>query len=141
MIGACGDNCSLCPRYLATQNGSAEELEKVKELWVKLGLRDPAFPAQGLVCYGCIPENECAYWELRACAREKDVDNCGLCPGYPCGLIQSAFDKSERLHSHAIRVCMPKELAVLKEAFFSKRQNLDRIQLETKGSALDSYIG
>jgi hypothetical protein len=99
-------------------------LEKVKELWVNLGLRDPGFPAQDLPCYGCIPENECAYWELCACARENDVDNCGLCHGYPCGLIQSAFDKSERLHSHAIRVCMPKELAVLKEAFFSKRQNL-----------------
>jgi hypothetical protein len=50
MIGICGDNCSLCPRYLATQDGSAGELEKVKELWVKLGLRDPAFPAQGVGC-------------------------------------------------------------------------------------------
>jgi hypothetical protein len=141
MIGVCGDNCSLCPWYLATQDGSAGELEKVKELWVKLGLRDPAFPAQDLSCYGCNRENACAYSDLRACAHEKGVDNCGLCPGYPCGLIQSAFDKSEKLHSHAIRVCMPKELAVLKEAFFSKRQNLDRIQLTTGQFSIPSNDG
>lgn len=127
MIGLCGDNCSLCPRYLATQSGSAWELEKVKSLWVRLGLRDWTFPAQDLACRGCSPENERAYRELRACAHEKGVDNCGLCHEYPCGLIQSAFDKSEKLHSHAIRVCTSKELAVLKDAFFSKRQNLDRI--------------
>jgi hypothetical protein len=132
IIGYCGDDCSLCPRYLATQNGSAEELEKVKELWVRLGLRDPASPAQEMVCYGCKPENECAYSELRACACAKAFENCGSCDGYPCGLIHAAFEKSEKLHSRAVRVCTSNEMATLEKAFFSKKQNLDRIHGEMK---------
>jgi len=138
MIGVCGDNCSLCPRYLATQDGRAGELERVKNLWVRLGLRDPAFPAQDLACHGCSPENECAYRALRACAREKEVANCGMCAEYPCGLIRSALDKSETLYSHAVRVCTPEELAALTKAFFAKRQNLDRIHLEICDGKLNS---
>jgi hypothetical protein len=127
MIGYCGDNCLLCPRYVATQYGSAEELEKTKALWVRLGLRDPDFSAQEMVCFGCRPEIECAYPELRSCAHKKGVDTCGLCAEYPCGLISAAFDKSQKLQSRTARVCTPKEIETLKKAFFSKRQNLDRI--------------
>ena len=127
IIGTCGDNCFYCPRYVATRNGSAKELEKVKRLWVRLGLRDEGFPAQDMACFGCRPENKCAYWELRACAQEKGIDNCGLCQGHPCELINAAFEKSEKLRSHAARVCIPEEMDTLDKAFFSKKQNLDRI--------------
>jgi hypothetical protein len=129
IIGICGDNCKFCPRYVATQNGSANELEKVKELWVKLDLRDPAFPAQEMACYGCKPENKCAYSEIRACANERDFGNCGLCDGYPCGLINTALEKSEKLRSRATVVCTPMEMETLKKAFFSKRQILGQIHL------------
>ncbi len=131
-IGACGDDCAYCPRYAATQSGSAEELEKVKELWARLGLRDPDFPADDMACFGCKAQNSCAYSELRACACGKGIDNCGLCDGYPCGLIGSAWVKSERLHSHARNVCTLEEMDTLRKAFFSKRQNLDRIHLEVR---------
>jgi len=126
-IGICGDNCSYCPRYIATQNRSAKELEKVKELWVRLGLRDLSFPAQDLACFGCKPENKCAYSELRACAREKGTDNCGLCAAYPCKLINAGFEKSEKLRSYATRVCTLEEMDTLHKAFFSKKQNLDQM--------------
>jgi hypothetical protein len=116
---------------MATQNGSAKELERVKELWVRLGLRDPAFPAQDMVCFGCKPENNtCAYAELRACAHKKGVENCGLCRGYPCAMLNAALDKSERLLSRSTTVCTPKEMDMLNKAFFSKRQNLERIHFE-----------
>jgi len=131
-IGVCGDNCSYCPRYVATQKRNAPELEKVKELWVRLGLRDPTFPAEELTCLGCKSNNQCAYSELRACASEKGIDNCGVCEGYRCRLINSAFEKSERLRSHATKTCTPEEIEVLDKAFFSKRQNLDQIHNETK---------
>jgi hypothetical protein len=127
LIGICGDNCRFCPRYTATQKGDAKGFEKIKELWVKLGLRDPAFPAQDLACYGCKPESNCAYPELRICANKRKVANCGLCHEYPCSLIQAAFEKSDELHSRLKGVCTPGETAMLKEAFFSKRQNLDRV--------------
>ncbi len=129
-IGICGDNCSYCPRYIATQNRSAEELEEVKELWVRLGLRDPVFPAQDLACFGCKPENKCAYSELRICASEKGFDNCGLCDGYPCKLINDVFEKTEKLRFHATCVCTHEEMDTLYKAFFSKRRNLDQIHRE-----------
>jgi hypothetical protein len=129
-IGVCGDNCSYCPRYVAAQNGSVNELEKVKQLWVRLGLRDPAFHARDLACYGCKPENRCAYPELRACAHEKGIDNCGLCEKYPCELTNDAFERTEELRSRAIRICTSQEIDTLCKAFFSKKENLDRIHRE-----------
>ena len=130
MIGICGDDCLYCPRYLATKNGSNKEMEKVKELWVRLGLREPAFPARDMACFGCRPENKCAYSELCACAREKEIDSCGLCAAYPCKLINAAFEKSEKLQSYATRACTLEEMDTLHKAFFSKRQNLDQIHFK-----------
>ena len=127
LIGVCGDHCSYCPRYIATENNNATDLEKVKELWVRLGLRDPAFHARDLACSGCKSNSKCAYPELRACAHEKGMDNCGLCDAYPCKLINTAFEKTEKLRSHAAHVCKLEEMDTLQKAFFSKKQNLDQI--------------
>jgi len=127
MIGICGDNCAYCPRYIATQNGGNIELEKVKELWVRLGLRDLDFPVQDMVCHGCKPENKCAYVELCTCVITKGLENCGFCNEYPCKLVNSAFDKSEKLKSQASKVCTHKEMDVLHKAFFSKKEYFDRI--------------
>ena len=74
-IGTCGDNCTYCPRHIATQKGDYQSLADVKELWVRLGFRDPRFPVQDMECSGCKPENHCAYPEVRDCAAEKKVDN------------------------------------------------------------------
>jgi len=131
-IGICGDDCLYCPRYLATQIGKAEELEKVKALWVRLGLRDPAFSAQDLACYGCTPANNCAYPELRACVSEKGIESCGLCEAYPCHLISSTFEKSDKLYSQTLKVCTPEELELLRKAFFSKRKNIEKKHLEKR---------
>ena len=131
MFGICGDNCLYCPRYRATQAGGDEALEKVKELWVRLGLRAPAFPAQSLMCHGCSPQNDCAYPELRACVCGKGIERCGLCEAYPCALVSAIFEKSEKLASLAVSVCTSEEMKILRKAFFSKRQNLEEKCLET----------
>ena len=127
MIGICGDNCTYCPRYIATQSGSIQELIKVKELWVRLGLRDPDFPAQDMACRGCIPKNNCAYNEICSCISAKALKNCGLCDEYPCQLINTAFEKSEKLKSHAYKICSQEEINLLNKAFFSKKDYFDSI--------------
>ena len=132
MIGLCGDNCEYCPRYIATLNGGSIELEKVKELWVRLGLRGHAFPTEDIACYGCFPENKCAYAELRECVNEKDRENCGLCDDYPCEHITTAFDKSEILKSRAAKVCTREEMDMLQKAFFSKKEYFDNIHQKHK---------
>jgi hypothetical protein len=131
VIGVCGDNCSCCPRYIATQEGSLEALNKVKELWVRLGFRQPDSPARELACFGCGPENKCAYYEVRECAYGKGIDNCGLCQDYPCEVMDAVFEKSENIKSHASSVCASEEMDALTRAFFSKRGNLDKIHFRT----------
>ncbi|MFA5140838.1 MAG: DUF3795 domain-containing protein [Elusimicrobiota bacterium] len=125
MIGICGDDCRFCPRYAATKDGNSERLREVRDFWVKLGLREPDFPARQMACHGCGPENRCAYPEVRACANQKGVAHCGLCREYPCGSILAAFDKSEQMRSRCDPICTTEERAILKKAFFAKRQNLD----------------
>ena len=127
MYGLCGDNCEYCPRYIATQKGTKVGLEEVKELWVRLGLSDHDFPAEDMACHGCSPESKCAYADLRACINEKGHENCGLCYDYPCLLIDSAFKKSEKLKSHAVKVCTQEEMNILHKAFFSKKEYFDYI--------------
>lgn len=132
MIGVCGDNCSCCPRYLATQARSLEGLEKVKELWVRLGLRDRDFSVHNLACSGCTPKNTCAYSKVRDCAYEKGIDNCGLCQEYPCESIMAVFEKSKELKAKASDVCSQEEIEVFDRAFFSKEKNLDQVRSNTK---------
>ena len=126
MIGICGDKCNCCPRYIATQDGSIQDLEKVKELWVRLGLRDSNFLAQDMACEGCLPENKCAYIDLRSCPNLKSCENCGLCIEYPCKLIKRAFE-SEKLEIQAQKVCTQEEMEILRKAFFSKKEYFDHI--------------
>jgi hypothetical protein len=127
ILGVCGDNCSCCPRYIATQERNLEELEKVKELWVRLGLRDIHFPVHDMACSGCTRQNTCAYSEVRACAYGKEIENCGLCHTYPCELIRTVFEKSKNLQFQATRVCTSAEIDTLCKTFFSKQKNLDQI--------------
>jgi len=133
LVGVCGDNCSYCPRYKATKSGNVEELEKVKALWVRLGLRGPDFPVQEMACYGCKPEKNCAYVKLRTCVHEKGVENCGFCNEYPCAFIHTAFDQSNELKSKALRVCTQEEIDMLNRAFFSKKEYFDKIHQKHKG--------
>lgn len=131
-IGVCGDNCSYCPRYIATLSGNIEELEKVKELWVRIGWRDESFSAENLVCHGCMSEVKCAYPELRNCAYEKKLSNCGLCDNYPCELVNAAFERTKNLESKAGSVCTLKEMDILNKAFLHKKRTLDQIHIQTK---------
>ena len=128
LTGICGDDCSYCPRYLATQKNNIRVLEEVKELWVRFGLRTPNFPIEKMSCHGCQPENECAYSELRNCIHSKGVRNCGFCNQYPCEIIEAVFATSEKFKLQARQICNQAEMALLNKAFFSKREYFDQIR-------------
>lgn len=131
-IGTCGDNCTYCPRYTATQKNDIAALERVKDLYIRLGLRNPDFPTEKMVCHGCEPENKCAYPELAACLASKTIENCGLCETYPCALIIIAFKKSDQFRSIAEKICTREEMKMLDKAFFSKQDYFDRIHRKIK---------
>ncbi len=126
-IGACGDNCDYCPRFHATQSGNKSELEKVKDLWVRVGLRDGLFPAENLACNGCSMDHQCAYAELRQCVFKKGIENCGACDLYPCTIASGVINKSEDWLTRSKEKCSAEEYELLKNAFCMKKRNLDAV--------------
>ena len=128
IFGACGDDCSLCPRYKATLSNSKSELERVKELWVLFGWRTPDVTLDELKCSGCRKENKCSYQELRDCVFNKGLKNCGMCTDYPCGLVSAAIGKTENVFRSCKNLCNEEEMESLTKAFRYKKSNLDRIK-------------
>lgn len=129
-LGFCGDNCKVCPRYVATQSGDVEQLKKVATLWYRVGYRDKIVQPEELICHGCSLTNLCAYDDIRECAVEKGVENCGKCENYPCEKVLRAFDQTESFAEKCKEKCSKEEYESLQKAFFSKKKNLDRINKE-----------
>jgi hypothetical protein len=129
-IGACGDDCSICPRYIATIGNDTNELERVKNLWVSLGLRGPNIDAEDLKCFGCRSENTCAYQDVRDCAFGKKLENCGMCPKYPCKKVNAAFAKTEKAFRSFKGIGAQEEMDSITRAFRYKKMILDGIHRE-----------
>ncbi len=127
LIGFCGDNCALCPRYIATKSGDIHHLEKVRDLWVKVGWRDAATSPEEVACSGCTSVKSCRYDNVRICARDKGITNCGECIDYPCREIIKVFEKTKSYERKCKRVGSPSEYQILNKAFFLKKQTLDAI--------------
>ena len=87
-LSYCGDDCNLCPRYIAAQSNSIEKLKEVAALWKKAGWRESIVPPEEMACNGCRTVKWCRYDDIRKCAKEKRIDNCGLCRDYPCKKIE-----------------------------------------------------
>jgi len=124
VLGVCGDNCTECPRFIATQSGDRAGLLALAAVWVKLGLRDTLLRPEELECRGCSPANPCAYADQRGCAQQRDLSHCGQCMEYPCGIATRGLASSDALAERCRRVCSAEEWEVLRRAFFSKRANL-----------------
>ncbi len=123
-LASCGNDCNLCPRYIATRAGDVERLREVAELWFRLGLRDTLPSADEMACHGCSSTTWCRHG-IRECTHEKGVDNCGQCQEYPCQTVQITFRETARCARDARQRCSNEEYAVLERAFFLKRQKLE----------------
>jgi hypothetical protein len=126
-IGACGDNCSECLRYQATISNNQADLQRVKELWVALGLRKPNVDPQEMKCFGCCKENHCIYSELFDCVFGKKIDNCGQCTEYPCAITEAVFKQTEKRRQLYKKIGSVKERDSFIKAFLCKKANLDEI--------------
>jgi len=118
----CGDDCSVCPRYTAHTEA---ELERVAELWHRAGWRNRILPAEEMKCSGCSLDKECGF-HLVECIKEHAVEKCNQCEEYPCEKIRNVLHKMEQSMERCKEVCSADEFAVLKKAFFEKRDNLER---------------
>ncbi|MEA4907977.1 MAG: DUF3795 domain-containing protein [Chloroflexi bacterium] len=93
LLAACGLYCGACYHYRA----SFHTPDRLAEEATRRG-RSP----QGFTCQGCRSDRlymqpGCAQCSLRACADEKGLLHCGLCPQFPCAQLR-AFQSDGRVH-------------------------------------------
>ncbi len=124
-LGVCGDRCDVCPRYVATRNNDAALFEKIRRVYIKVGLRGEDTPLDSLTCRGCGPENKCAYSSVRDCALDRKIENCGVCSDYPCEKMNTVFQKTEDFREKLKQACTKEDFVPFERAFFSKRVYLD----------------
>ena len=95
IISFCGIVCSECPAFLATKNNfSLEKKTEIAKKWsekYRAGIKP-----EDINCEGCTPEtgkkfNYCNVCEIRKCAQEKNVKNCGHCNEYVCEKLNNFF--------------------------------------------------
>lgn len=119
-ITLCGDNCIECPRYNAH---SETELEKVAELWYRVGWRDCIVSNEEIKCTGCSSHKQCTY-HLVECTQEHRVEKCNQCVKFPCGKINDMLERSRTYQKSCKEVCSDAEYGMLEKAFFNKENNL-----------------
>ena len=58
IISLCGDDCAVCPRYLAKTD---DELHQTAVFWKKAGWRDRVVSNEEISCTGCGSKGVCAF--------------------------------------------------------------------------------
>jgi hypothetical protein len=141
IISACGDICSECPRYIATKNNDNNKLQKLAELWFRLGFRDRIVNAEELKCDGCKKDKFCSH-NINNCEKIRNITNCGECDDFPCEKINLVFEKNEKQKLNCLQKCTKPEYEQLSKAFLMKKEVLTRISLERKKQLLKRiYLG
>lgn len=133
-IGYCGDDCELCPRYIATKSGDRGKLEKAAVLWQNVGLTDKLATPEEMICHGCASLEKCHYNDIRNCAKDKMIDNCGECIEYPCEKINAVFEKTDAYARQCKETCTASDYHRLNEAFFLKKRRLDAIHFKCRSA-------
>jgi hypothetical protein len=131
IVGACGDVCSECPRYSLTLADDLKGLEKLSELWYRVGFRDKIISPGELKCCGCRKENPCTT-KINICDHLVEKTNCGECDLFPCEKINIAFQKAEDLKDICKTRCTDSEYQLLSRAFLNKKQILTEINRNYK---------
>ena len=128
-LAFCGNDCNVCPRYIATLSGDEEQLKEAALMWKRAGWRDAVLSPEEIVCHGCSSVSWCRYG-IRECALEKGVDNCGKCQDYPCEKLLKAFERTESYAKNIKESFSKEDYECFQKAFFLKKESLDRVNRE-----------
>ena len=94
IIAKCGLPCSECGAYKATIAHDEELRAEVAKAWSKMYGAD--IEPEDINCLGCHNEevlfSHCNVCEIRACAAQRGLDNCGLCDDYICEKLEKFFE-------------------------------------------------
>jgi len=102
------------------------ELEKVAELWYRMGFRDKIVSPEELKCTGCSKDLDCTY-KVNNCEHLAGKNNCGECEIFPCDRMNLIFDKTDAFALICRKKCTESEYLQLENAFFNKRKILNEI--------------
>ena len=116
LLAACGLYCGACYHYQASFLNETQ----LRDEAARRG-RDP----QGYTCKGCRSEvlyihSGCAQCDIRACADEKGISHCGLCPELPCERIL-AFQNDGRVHHRNILIQLAELCAKGEKAWLAEQ--------------------
>ncbi len=79
-----------------------------------------------MMCHGCQDKEKCEN-NVRECCVEKKIENCGQCDNYPCSAIKKVFARTEAKEKEFKKILTKNEFKIFQKAFFSKRENLNKI--------------
>jgi hypothetical protein len=126
ILAPCGNDCSACPRFLATASGDPARLEAVSELWHRLGWRDRVVTNEEISCHGCPPPSTCRH-DIVACVSDRRLPTCAGCRDKnACERLDLALAHTALAADACHALCDAETYAVLVKAFFRKRENLGR---------------
>lgn len=121
VLSACGDDCAVCPRYLAK---TEEELREVAGFWYRAGWRDRVLPPDEMSCSGCGTRNVCTF-QLLSCQREHETEKCSACPEFECERVRDTYARSGLKKEQCRQACEnEQEFALLCRAFYEKEKNM-----------------
>lgn len=120
VYSACGDDCSVCPRFLARTD---EELHETAVFWYEAGWRDHIVTNEEISCAGC-GCGACSFG-LIPCLRQHGVDGCQACVEYPCAKIGEILAHSRERQASCRAACESEaEFSLFRRAFYEKERNL-----------------
>ena len=117
----CGDDCAVCPRYLAQTD---EELHETAVFWHRAGWRDHVVSNDEIRCAGCGSRPTCSFM-LLPCVREHGIQACRECPEFECEKVRATYARSDAKKRQCQQACeSPEEFSMLCRAFYEKEKNM-----------------
>ncbi|NQT88590.1 DUF3795 domain-containing protein [bacterium] len=103
MIGCCGNNCSTCIAFLATQADDDAMRAEVAKKWTVEYNTD--FQPEQINCDGCTAEGRhigfCEHaCTIRKCCVGKEHLTCASCDEYPCDELSGFFQNVSEARSN-----------------------------------------
>ena len=103
ILAYCGIDCGACPAYIATQVDDIEKLTALASEWF-----DGATDYTIVVCDGCKGQGRIMKWcrecPTRACAIQRQLENCAYCDEYGCQKLLKVFEMSTESKTNLDRI-------------------------------------
>lgn len=96
MMAYCGLLCNECPAYKATVADDMPMREETAEKWS--AMYGTNIKPEQINCLGCdssVLFGHCSVCEIRSCAKEKSLKDCGKCEDFVCKKVEGILNYDE----------------------------------------------